>query len=46
MVYCLLKYNELIESLKHIIKAGLGLGINRVWPEWRYVKPLWQNIQG
>ncbi len=35
MVYCLLKDNELIESLKHIIKVGLGIGINRVRPEWR-----------
>ena len=30
MVYCLLKYNELIESLKHIIKVGQEIEINRV----------------
>jgi len=30
MVYCLLKYNELIESLKLIIKVELGIEINRV----------------
>jgi len=30
MAYCLLKYNELIQSLKHIIKVELGIEINRV----------------
>jgi hypothetical protein len=30
MVYCLLKYNELIESLKQIFKAGQEIEINRV----------------
>ncbi len=30
MVYCLLKYNELIESLKHIITVEQEIEINRV----------------
>ena len=46
MVYCLLKYNVLIESMKHIITVEQEIEINRVWTEWRQVKPLWRENIG